>query len=504
VSRRKPAVAPPSTPDAEVPPPELPGHDLPSPEVLDELLKAFSADEVDTTTLRKIDFDSPEVEELLAPTEPTPAPTPVAHPEPEVHVEVEVEAGPVQPVVVDPEPAVEVEVEGRDVAEDDAAVEVEVEGRDVAEGDVEVQGEVETAVDVEPPADPADGDPDAATSTTLPAAAPTSNGDGAATGRTIRIDASDDPPDAVYLAAGDPLLAASAAGRRAATPVDTAAAGDRSGDGTVFIDDQDIGAGATISLADASSATRIEPRMRERRIAVKRAAGRKRLRWALVVIAVLAVIVAGLAVLGSSLFSIKTVDVEGAVYADPAAVGKVVDELRGQPVLRVDTDRAERELEAIPWVEAARVSVDFPNSASIQLRERIPVASYQGPDGQFRVLDSKGRVLDVLGAQPVDYLLLVSADAPNLLAGQFSPQGYVAAASLARALTPEVRARAEAATVSADGSDLRLQLQGDIEVRFGPARDLVTKLVRLQTKLADLDDGGVSYIDVSTNEVTVG
>ena len=93
---------------------------------------------------------------------------------------------------------------------------------------------------------------------------------------------------------------------------------------------------------------------------------------------------------------------------------------------------------------------------------------------------------------------------PDLPPGQFAPQGYIAAASLARALTPEVRARSEAATVTADGSDLRLQLQGDIEVRFGPARDLVTKLVRLQTKLAALDDRGVTYIDVSTNEVTVG
>ena len=139
----------------------------------------------------------------------------------------------------------------------------------------------------------------------------------------------------------------------------------------MFIDDQDVDAGATISLADASSATRIEPRMRERRIAVKRAAGRKRLRWAFVVVGVLALIVAVLAVLGSSLFSIKTVDVEGTVYADPAAVQKVVDELRGQPVLRVDTDAAERELEAIPWVEAARVSADFPSSASIQVRERV-------------------------------------------------------------------------------------------------------------------------------------
>ncbi len=92
-------------------------------------------------------------------------------------------------------------------------------------------------------------------------------------------------------------------------------------------------------------------------------------------------------------------------------------------MLRVDTDKAERELEAIPWVEAARVSADFPSSASIQLRERTPVAAYRGPDGQFRVLDSKGRVLDVLAAQPVDYLLLVSADAPEPAGRPVRPAG---------------------------------------------------------------------------------
>ena len=58
--------------------------------------------------------------------------------------------------------------------------------------------------------------------------------------------------------------------------------------------------------------------------------------------------------------------------------------------------------------------------------------------------------------------------------------------------------------MTGDGSDLRLQLDGDIEVRFGPAHDLVKKLVRLQVKLPELADGGVRYVDVSTDEVTVG
>ena len=88
-------------------------------------------------------------------------------------------------------------------------------------------------------------------------------------------------------------------------------------DAPVFIDDQALERGETISLADASSATRIEPRLRERRIAVKRAVGRKRLRWVFVVAVVVALVVAALAVLGSSLFAIDEVHVDGAVYTDP-------------------------------------------------------------------------------------------------------------------------------------------------------------------------------------------
>lgn len=433
------------SPEVSSTPTELPPQDVPSPEVLDELLKAFAADAVDTTTLRAVDLDSPEVEQLLAPTAPTPAPDPAAETQPEV--EVDVDTG--------------------------------------GEDQVEAAAEVEDATDEQDEEDVAESAVVAGTST--------------GTVRTIRIDASDDPPDAVYLAAGDPLLTPLATSGTDASPATASTP-----EGTVFIDDQDVGLGETISIADASAATRMEPRLRQRRIAVKRAVGRKRLRWALIAVGVLVVLVAVLAVLGSSLFAVHTVDVEGAVYTDKAALQHVVDELDGTPVLRADTSKAERQLEAIPWVEAARVTTHFPNRATIELRERTPSATYQGSDGRFRVLDGDGRVLDVLDAQPTDYLLLVGADAPDLKPGQFAPQGYVAAARMARALTPQIRAAAESATVTADGSDLRLLLQGDVEVRFGPARDLVAKLVRLQTKLDELAGGGFQYVDVSTNEVTMG
>ncbi len=423
--------------------PPLPRADVPSAEVLDELLRAFAIDVSDQEKLERVDLGSPEVAELLTPPEARP---PAAEAAPES-----------PPVGIDSQPQHEVEIEGGQ-ANHDAG------GDD--DGEVVADAAETPAADETPP-------------------------------RTIVIDAAGALPDAVYLAAGDPLL------RPTATPGGSATTDPppETGEKTIFIDDRPTG--ETISLEAATSATRIEPRLRERRIAVRRAEGRKRLRWVFVAVIIVVLVVAVLAVLGSSLFTIEDVEVEGAVYTDRVTLDAVVEELRGTPVLRADTDGAEETLESVPWVEAARVTTDFPHGAKIEIRERTPVASYAGPDGAFRVIDSHGRVLDVLDAQPIEYLPITSPDPPELTAGQFAPQGFSAAASLLQALTPELRARAESVAVAADGTDLRLLLNDGIEARFGAARDLVVKLVRLQTSLDDLA-AGVSYIDVSTNEVTTG
>ncbi len=313
---------------------------------------------------------------------------------------------------------------------------------------------------------------------------------------TIVISGENDPPDAVYLAAGDPLLLAPAAVSNRTTV-------DEAGSQRVFIDDAVTGGDAeVISLEDATTATRIEPRLRERRIAVKRSAGRKRLKWLLVVAILVAIVIAGLTVLGSGLFAIEDVDVQGAVYTDPVALETVVEELRGTPVLRADTEAAERALEAIPWVADARVTAHFPRRASIELRERTPVATFQGVDGLFRVIDADGRVLDVIDSQPVDYVLVTSPDAPALAPAEYAPPGFRAAASLVQALTVDMRAVTAAVATQADGSDLRLTMTDGTEVHFGAGRDLVAKLVRLQTWLDIGRDGAVSSVDVSTDEVT--
>ena len=57
--------------------------------------------------------------------------------------------------------------------------------------------------------------------------------------------------------------------------------------------------------------------------------------------------------------------------------------------------------------------------------------------------------------------------------------------------------------VTADGSRLIMRLNDGTEVRFGEARDLFAKLVRLETVLSSDETRESSVIDVSTREVTL-
>jgi len=319
--------------------------------------------------------------------------------------------------------------------------------------------------------------------------------------------------------------------------------------GTVFIDDDGIG--DALAPKDATTPG-IEPRIRQRRIGVNRAANRRRLKWLAIGTVVLIVVLGALSLLGSGLFAIDEVAVQGNVYTDQTRLDAVVEELEGTPVLLADTEAAERELEAIPWVDDARVRAQLPGSATIEIRERTPVATMRGVDGLFRVLDPEGRVLDVIEGQPVAMVLISGPGTLDLIAGDFAPIGQASAASLVTKLTPTIRPRVESIQVTDDGADLIMILSPDpvivdnpfvppadvvevpagsvddvgsettttttvvttqsngvqtssIIVRFGSAigdNEHIEKLVRLERKLAELPDRNITEINVATNEVT--
>jgi len=275
----------------------------------------------------------------------------------------------------------------------------------------------------------------------------------------------------------------------------------------------------------------MEPRLRARRISVRRAEGRRRLRWVGIGGGFLLGLVVVFAILGSPLFSIAGDDVvvTGAVYTDQARLAEIIDDAVGSTTLLLDIGGIERRIEEIPWVDSARARTSFPTGLRIEIRERLPLATYQGADGVFRVIDKEGRVLDAIEGQPIAYMLLFGLEELTLEPGQFTPPGPVGAAQLVQALTATVRGRTQAIEVDPNGDDLKMYLYRDaiyatvdptrelnqedpefdpiaaerIEIRFGAASELLLKLVRLETVLPVALGGEVSFIDVSTAIVTV-
>jgi cell division protein FtsQ len=311
---------------------------------------------------------------------------------------------------------------------------------------------------------------------------------------TIKIGGDDELPDAVYLDAPGPAAERSTAEMRGATAGTTIT-------GTRIVIGDELEASGAFDAVEVPSRS-MDPRLRARRVAVKRAQGRKRLLWVAAIGGVVLVVVAVLAVFASSLFSVEVIDVQGAVYSQ-ARYGeqfqRVIDEMQGDPVLLVDTRRAERELESIPWVERAFVRTDFPDRVVIDIRERRPLATYQGSDERYRVIDADGRVLDVLVGRPVDYMLL-SGVGPDLEPGSMSGTQFAEAAQMVGALPAELRAITESASVDATTGDLGLQLAGGVSVRIGTFDRLDAKLARLLQQVRDGLDG-IGRLDVSTDEV---
>ena len=242
-------------------------------------------------------------------------------------------------------------------------------------------------------------------------------------------------------------------------------------------------------------------RFRLRRIAVRREEGRRRLRWFTVLGLAVASVIIVLLLLTSPLLSVRKVDVEGVVYANPELVASIVDGIDGEPILTVDLDAAENKLLMIPWVRQARVSMHLPSRVTIEVVERSPIAFFRSVDGFNRVIDRDGRVLDVIEGDPVDFTPIIGTG-PNLSAGQNTEQPFLGAAELINALPSELRDRLLTVTVSPEG-EVSLALTNDVEVLFGRPDDFQVKLVGVVNEIKRQGSRRYAIIDVSSGQPSV-
>jgi len=151
--------------------------------------------------------------------------------------------------------------------------------------------------------------------------------------------------------------------------------------------------------------TRIDPRMHERRVTVLREQGRRRLRILLGLLTAACVVGLAWLVVHSPLLAVSSVSVRGAQQESAATIAKVAGVHDGDATLFVDGGRVARRVEALPWIEQARVSRDLPHGITISVVERVPVAWVRraapgGAPAAIALVDRTGRVLADVAAPP--------------------------------------------------------------------------------------------------------
>ncbi len=174
--------------------------------------------------------------------------------------------------------------------------------------------------------------------------------------------------------------------------------------------DPDAGEPEPGPVDDLANLSPIDPRIRERRVAVTRAEGRRRLRILLSVMVVGSAIGIAWLIVQSPFLALKTINVRGAARESAADVQNAAGVKEGTALLFVDTGAVARRVEELPWVAQAKVERELPTTLSITVVERLPVAwarrpapkgSPEGTLGAIVLVDRSGRVLGDEAQPPV-------------------------------------------------------------------------------------------------------
>lgn len=156
---------------------------------------------------------------------------------------------------------------------------------------------------------------------------------------------------------------------------------------------------------------------------------------------------------------------------------------RGDPILLVDLPAARQAVEALPWVETARIERRLPGTLVVTLEERTPLALWQR-QGAVSLIDADGVVLTNTGLDRFAHLpLVVGPDAPT-----HAPTLLASVAAV-----PEVGARVRAGTrVSERRWDLELDNGVVVKLPEDGVDEALARLARVEAEDGLIDRDIVS------------
>ena len=247
----------------------------------------------------------------------------------------------------------------------------------------------------------------------------------------------------------------------------------------------------------AGSRVAVDPRIRARWIAVRRAEGRRRLRVLVVLVGLLTLATLAVAAVYSPMLDVERVDVSGVDAATAAAVRTAAGVSRGDALLRVNTGTVAARLERLPGIAHAEVSRELPGTLHITVtrRELVGWVSVPAPKGSHAAatvatVDPSGRIVDGALVPPSGLPQLVGISSRGRPGTQIA---HPAVAHVASILPPDLRNLAT--TVKVQRGVVSMGLANGPEIRFGAPDALASKA---RTALAILGSlrRPVHYIDV--------
>jgi cell division protein FtsQ len=240
----------------------------------------------------------------------------------------------------------------------------------------------------------------------------------------------------------------------------------------------------------------VDPRMRSRRIGVRRDAGRRRLKRVTLVLSAVALVVGALVATRTALLDVDRVKVTGAERTSVEDVRRAAAVVPGEPLLSVDPGAVAHRVEQLPWVASARVERAWPSTVKVQVTERVAVAFVQVTDDRAAVVAADGWVVGIeprpadAPADPEGPLVLTGIDG-RVAEGERLDADARAALAVAAAVAERMPG-----AVSSVSTDLDAALVDGGAIRFGSDEDLAEKVTAAKTVLADVDLACLELLDV--------
>lgn len=243
----------------------------------------------------------------------------------------------------------------------------------------------------------------------------------------------------------------------------------------------------------------VDPRLRARRIAVRKGAGRRRLNRLVILVLIAVLALTTVIVLKSPILDVDEIAVSGARAVETETIAEAAGVQTGSALLLVDLESVQRAVESLPWIEEATVTRDLPGGLVIDVIERTPAAVVAAGDAAVLV-DPDGHVLSdaAPAALPASvspfptFVRVVAAELPP------APGGRVDA-SLIDAIGLAERLRGNPANVVAAvhlEPTLRLELAGGGIVDFGDADGIDGKVDAFRTIHARVDQACLEVLDL--------